>query len=146
MGWVEQLDNQVVGLDTAPLIYFIEENPIYIASITPFFEALAEQQFSVVTSTITLLEVLIHPIRSGSESLATQYRQILAHSQGVTLTSISPQVAENSAHIRAKYNIRTPDAIQLAAAISSGATFFLSNDIKLKQVSEINVLILDELA
>jgi hypothetical protein len=28
MEWVDGLRGSVVGLDTAPLIYFIEENPI----------------------------------------------------------------------------------------------------------------------
>ncbi|WP_256090829.1 hypothetical protein [Nostoc sp. KVJ20] len=30
MEWLVQLQGQIVGLDTAPLIYFIEENPNYL--------------------------------------------------------------------------------------------------------------------
>lgn len=30
MEWIAQLQGQVVGLDTAPLIYFIEENQTYL--------------------------------------------------------------------------------------------------------------------
>ena len=33
MGWIDSLRGSVVGLDTTPLIYFIEENP----ALTPFF-------------------------------------------------------------------------------------------------------------
>lgn len=30
MEWLAQLQGQIVGLDTAPLIYFIEENSTYL--------------------------------------------------------------------------------------------------------------------
>ena len=61
MGWVDDLHDRVVGVDTAPLIYFIEENADYVDAVRPFFEALDRGDLRVVTSTITLLEVLIHP-------------------------------------------------------------------------------------
>jgi len=39
MEWLETLRDTVVALDTAPLIYFIEENPAYLPIVRPFFEA-----------------------------------------------------------------------------------------------------------
>jgi hypothetical protein len=39
MEWLEALRGAVVGLDTAPLIYFVEENPTYLPFVRPFFEA-----------------------------------------------------------------------------------------------------------
>lgn len=42
MGWVDTLHGKIVGLDTAPLIYYIEANPAYIHIIDPFFDALAQ--------------------------------------------------------------------------------------------------------
>jgi hypothetical protein len=58
MEWIADLLGQVVGLDTAPLIYFIEEHPTYLSTVDPFFEALAASQVQAVTSTVTLVEVL----------------------------------------------------------------------------------------
>lgn len=46
--------------------------------------------------------------------------------------------------MRAKYSIRTPDAIQIAVGIIYGATKFLTNDPDLKKISEIEVLVLDD--
>jgi hypothetical protein len=37
MEWLIQLQGQVVGLDTAPLIYFIEQNEVYLESVRAFF-------------------------------------------------------------------------------------------------------------
>lgn len=77
MEWIAQLQGQVVGLDTAPLIYFVEEHPIYLEITDAFFEVLNCSDFRVVTSVVTLLEVLIYPLRQGNSTLAQQYRDIL---------------------------------------------------------------------
>ncbi|MCC5614077.1 hypothetical protein LC605_03090 [Nostoc sp. CHAB 5836] len=50
MEWLVPLQGQIVGLDTAPLIYFIEENPNYLDVTDAFFEAMFRGEFSVVTS------------------------------------------------------------------------------------------------
>ncbi|MEQ8465894.1 MAG: hypothetical protein RIC07_20345 [Coleofasciculus sp. E1-EBD-02] len=49
MEWIAQLQGQVVGLDSAPLIYFIEENPTYLEMTDAFFEAMVRGEFRVVT-------------------------------------------------------------------------------------------------
>jgi len=38
MGWVEELHGKLVGLDTAPLIYYIEDRPVYADMLEPFFK------------------------------------------------------------------------------------------------------------
>jgi hypothetical protein len=65
MQWIEQLQGQTVALDTAPLIYFIEQNPEYIERVRLFFRALNNREFKVITSVVTLLEVLVYPLRGG---------------------------------------------------------------------------------
>ena len=37
MEWITQLKGKVVGLDTAPLVYFIEENLLYLDMEASFF-------------------------------------------------------------------------------------------------------------
>ncbi|MDY0201998.1 MAG: hypothetical protein RBR40_13535 [Tenuifilaceae bacterium] len=46
--------------------------------------------------------------------------------------------------LRAKYALKTPDAIQLASALISLSDFFLTNDLRLKNVNEIEVITLDD--
>lgn len=135
----------MVGLDTAPLIYFIEENPTYLETIRPFFVAMDRGEFRVVTSTVTLLEVLVHPFRRGEKELAQQYRDILLGAEGLITISLSQDIAEVAARLRASHNIRTPDAIQMATALRAGASHFLTNDVRLPSLPELKVLVLDEL-
>ena len=146
MAWVDPLRGGVVGLDTAPLIYFIEENPTYINTVGAFFQSMAAGDFRVVTSIITLLEVLVHPFRRNNVALAEQYRDILLNSQELTTVPLNQETAEEAARLRARYNIRTPDAIQVAAAVSQGATFFLTNDSRLPAIPGLQIIELDKVA
>ena len=144
MEWINGLQGKTVGLDTAPLIYFIEENPTYLEAAKLFFEAMDRGDFTVVTSTVTLLEVLVHPLRSNNTALAAEYRDILLNSKLMTV-DVSSTIAEQAARLRAVHNIRTPDAIQISAAINAGASHFFTNDIRLPEIPAIHILSLDSL-
>jgi predicted nucleic acid-binding protein len=54
-------------------------------------------------------------------------------------------MADRAASIRARYRLRTPDAIHLATAILEGVDVFLTNDRDLLQVREVPILLIDEL-
>ena len=144
MEWLNELQGKTVALDTAPLIYFIEENPNYIETVKIFFEAMERSDFLVVTSTVTLLEVLVHPLRTNNKELATEYRDILLNSKLMTI-EVSNVIAEQAAQLRAAHNIRTPDAIQISAALNAGATHFFTNDIRLPEIPSIQTLSIDSL-
>lgn len=146
MGWVEDLRGKTVGLDTGPLIYYIERTPGYVEIVRPFFQSVDRGEISVVTSTITLLEVLVQPIQRGDQYLARRYRKMLLYTSGLTTILLSAAIAEEAAKLRAQYNsLRTPDSIQMATAIKASATFFLTSDNRLPPLPDLQVLKLDEL-
>ncbi|MBU7029084.1 MAG: PIN domain-containing protein [Theionarchaea archaeon] len=91
---------------------------------------------------MTLLEVLVHPYRCGDKDLAEKYREILLYSDNLSTFPVSNEVADKSAELRAKYRIRTPDAIQIATALHGEASTFLTNDKNLKKVEEIDIITL----
>lgn len=142
---IQNFASKVVCLDTAPLIYFIEGHSTYQPILASLFDFNDTAGFSFVTSTVTLLEVLVKPVRMGQTSIARQYRDILTNAQGIEIIDVTAAIAEQAALLRAKYNVRTPDAIQLATCIVAGADYFLTNDNQLKQVSEVSVVTVSEL-
>ncbi len=144
MGLVDELRDLRVCIDTAPFIYFIEKNPRYLNVVRPVFAEIDAGRIEAITSTITLLEVLVQPIRKSNKNLAEKYREVLLYSEGLTTFEILHEVSEMSSELRAKYSIKTPDAIQLAVGILYGASRFITNDPALKKVSDINVLVLDD--
>lgn len=144
MGLVNRTKGVRVYIDTAPFIYFIEKKEKYLGLLKPFFFEINAGNIEGLTSTITLLEVLIHPLRIGDEALAGKYREILLHSEGLVTFEIFNEISEKAAKLRAKYSIKIPDAIQIATAIYCGAHMLLTNDVSLKKVGEIEILVLDD--
>jgi len=62
-----------------------------------------------------------------------------------SLLAVTAQIAETAASLRSRYNIRTPDALHLATALDAGCAAFLTSDLGLKRVTEITILVLEEL-
>lgn len=144
MGITEKLTGTRVFIDTAPFIYFIEKHSTYLKTLKPVFAGINAGDIEGVTSGITLLEVLVRPLKLGDEQLADKYRQILLYSEGLTTYEITNEISEKAASLRATHGIKTPDAIQLAVGIIYDADYFLTNDPELNKVDGITVFILDD--
>jgi predicted nucleic acid-binding protein len=120
----------------------MERHPKYGNIVKPIFKEIEKGNVEAITTNITLLEVLVHPYRTGNKNLAEQYRDILLNAEGLTTYEVTHEISETAAKLRALYSIRTPDAIQIATAMVHNADVFLSNDEALKKISEIKVLCL----
>ena len=142
---IQEFENTIVFLDTAPLIYFIEGNSIYQSKLEKLFKLNDEKYFQFQTSTITLLEVLVKPLKDGERKIVDKYTSILTNAEGIEIFDITIQIAVKAGEIRANYNVKTPDALQLATAITHKANYFLTNDLRLKNILEIKVLTISEL-
>ncbi len=134
-----------IGLDTAPIIYLIEEHPDYLPIVAPLFEQIDAGVYTAVTSTITVAEVSVMPLRLNRPEIQSQYLDLLLHSVNFETKPIDAALAQAGAALRAHYNIRLPDALQLAAALDAGCEVFVTNDAALTRVSEIRVLVISEL-
>lgn len=133
-----------LALDTPPVIYFVKTHAQYDALVTEVFQRINEGWIIGVTSVITVTEVLVLPLKQGNTALASEYWDLLTNSANMQLISIDPETAKVAADLRARYNLRTPEALQLAAAIRAGCEAFLTNDATLKKVTELKVLVLSE--
>ncbi len=108
------------------------------------FERIAQGALTGFTSVITLTEVLVHQLRHGHQELVDTYSQLLLTSNNFVTVPIDVAMASQAALLRSRYKIRTPDALQLACAMTSGCQGFLTNDLRLRPVKEIPVLALDD--
>jgi predicted nucleic acid-binding protein len=134
-----------LGLDTSPIIYFVEANPRYDAVVTQVFDRIAKATLRGITSTLTLTEVLVLPIQKGQPGLQMAYTDLLLKSTNFYLEPIGALIAARAARVRASYHLRTPDALQVATAMEQGCQAFLTNDRAFLRVSELRVLLLDDL-
>jgi len=140
VGLTEDLGRGPVGVDTALFIYFIEEHPRFLRLIEPLFAAADEGKRELVTSALTLLEVLVVPFRAGNLALAERYENLLTRSSGIRIVDLTRDQLRTAAQLRAATAVRTPDALQLAAAITSRCTSFITNDRRLPAVAGTRVL------
>ncbi|MEW6572160.1 MAG: PIN domain-containing protein [Bacillota bacterium] len=138
---------RTVALDTAVFIYHFEKNEKYSVITEEIFSRLdKDKDFTAVTSVITVLEVCVKPIKESRQDLVTEYTQKLLYDDKLATWVVDGNIVQKAAEIRAKYGIKTPDAIQIATAITAEADVFITNDTALKKVEEIEVLVLKELA
>ncbi len=133
-----------IGLDTNVLIYYIEEHPFYLGKIEPLINRIAEGKAIGITSYVTLLELLVKPLREKRFDLVEMYKAILASQ--LEMVAVDDPVSIKAAELRAKYGIKTPDAIQLASVITKNGDVFITNDERLGEVKEIEVLTLKEIS
>jgi predicted nucleic acid-binding protein len=105
------------SLDSAIFIYHFEEHPRYRVLCTEVFDATEAGAIRAVISTVTLVEVLGQPLAKGAQELASRHEQYLRGGPSLTLRSLDPDLALRAVHLHTRYQIRTPDAIQIAAAL-----------------------------
>lgn len=138
-------DVTTLGCDTSPIIYLIETHPDYDGLVTEIFRRIDHGIMTGFTSAITLTEVLTQPLKQGQIHLQKEYRDLLLHSANFYTLPINVEIAEQAAGLRAQYGLRTPDALQVAAAQTADCQVFLTNDKALKRIQDVKVIILDEL-
>jgi len=129
-----------LGVDTAIFIYFIEESPRFLPLLEPLFREVDEGRRELITSALTLLEVLVVPYRSGDHLLAGRYEALLTQSRGVRVAEISRDHLRAAAQLTAATGIKTPDSLQLVAALGAGCTAFLTNDRDLPTIPGLRIL------
>ncbi len=141
------IQGKLVFFDSAPLIYYIEQQPRFSRVAQELFEAFDRGITHGVTSVLTLLEVLTKPFRDGREDIAREYLEVLTEAVGVALSPIDGKLCNQAARLRAKYQwLRTPDAIQVACAIQHKANLIITNDSRWKGLTEIPVIVLRDYA
>ena len=134
-----------IYLDAAPLVYYVEENPTYVKTMDVVIDLIENKPIQAFSSVILIPEVLMLPRRLGKTELVKTYQAILLNSRAFQLKVVSLQIATQATDLRAQYNLRTPDALHVATALETYCDAFLTNDLELKRVTEIKVLVLDEL-
>jgi predicted nucleic acid-binding protein len=140
MGLMSDIGGGPVCVDTVIFIYFIEEHPRFLRVIEPLFREVDVGRIELITSALTLLEVLVVPYRTGDHLLAGRYESILTRSRGVRIADISRDHLRAAAQLRAKTGVKTPDSLQLVAALAARCTAFLTNDRELPTVPGIRIL------
>ncbi|MFN0160604.1 MAG: type II toxin-antitoxin system VapC family toxin [Burkholderiales bacterium] len=124
-------------VDSAPIIYFLEDHPRLAARFAPVFEAEAEGALDIVISAITVAEVLAGPLKAGNEALAASYRRALSLWE---IVSVDAELAALAARLRIAHGLRLPDALQAATALVSGSAALITHDRDFSRLDSLRVI------
>jgi predicted nucleic acid-binding protein len=92
-----------------------------------------------------MTELLVQPIRGSDEKLVGEFFLLLTRYPHLEWMPTTVPIAALAARFRATYRLRTPDALQAATAVYSAATGLITNDVSFRRLTEIQVLVLDDL-
>jgi predicted nucleic acid-binding protein len=98
----------------------------------------------MVGSQLLLLEVLTGVLKRNDAELLFDYEQVLQASE-LQLLPINRSILREAARLRATINLKTPDAIHAATALSVGCVQLITNDADFRRVTNLNVIILKDL-
>ncbi len=137
--------DRTIALDTMVFIYHFEAHPLFSPVTTKIFEQIETGKTKAVTSYITLLEILVKPFKEGNRRAVSDYTELLCTFPNLEFVPIGKEIAKVAASIRARYSIKTPDAIQIATAIVSDTALYITNDDTLKKISEVRIMLLKDM-
>jgi len=123
----------VVGIDSGVLIYHLEDTEPYSELTEAAFGEVAAGAIRAVVSTISAAEVLVKPFAEGKSDVSLP-----------TLSLVPPdyETSKDAARLRARYALRTPDALLVATARRHAARAFVTHDDGLRRVKGEGVAIL----
>jgi predicted nucleic acid-binding protein len=130
-------EDALLLLDTAPIVYVLEEHAKLGARFRPLFAAHEAGRLRFAVTTVTVAEVLTGPLQAGDEVLARRYRAILESWQIVPLDL---DIAESAARLRASLRLKLADAVQVASALAINAVALVTHDRDFSRIRSLRVV------
>ncbi len=122
-----------VYLDTNPIIYLVEGNPVFRQSMETLFKAIEAAGAHLITSELALTEVLVRPLRHHDSLLVEAYERLF--DTLLDARPVSREVLLLAAQLRAeRASLRMPDVIHVATATLAGADVFVSADAGIRRL------------
>ena len=133
---------QPIFLDTSIFIYLFEDYPKYALAVSPIFD---DTSIKKATSIITVSETLTKPYETNYLSLVEEYKEIFLHLPNLTVLSPDFDTSILAAEIKARFDFKMIDSLQLAIAQQNRCGSFLTNDKQLKRYKRLPIILLDQM-
>ncbi len=135
-------DIKKVFIDTAPFIYYIEDNKLFSDKVGSYLSDCLIHEVTMITSVISYMEFCVLPERTKKLTVILKFREILLK-LSIPLIEVDFSISEYASQLRAKYYfLKGLDALQLSIAIKNNCDAFLTNDKELLKIKEIKIVVL----
>ncbi len=136
-----------ICIDTAIFAYHLAEHPRYVDYTSAILFAVEQKKLEGMITTITLTELLTYPAQKGDVETLREWELYLTSFPNLLIVPLDQPLAREAALVRGETRLKTPDAVQVAAARLHGADALVTNDRPWGQRVEFpRVLILDDFA
>ena len=146
MGTVTIPSGGPIYFDANCIIYFVERIDPYYQLLVPVWEASTRGAAQIVTSEVTILEVLVRPLRERLAFVEQAFRGVLFDSRELHLLPATRATFERAAQLRADHALKAVDSIHAASALEANAQLVLTNDADFKKVAGLPVSLLNTLS
>lgn len=136
--WGGLRGGDLVVVDSAPLIYLLDDHPVFAPVFEGLFELQAQGVIQIAISTIAIAEVLAGPFKHRQDVLAKRYEKALS---SFDVVPVSQDIAVTAARIRASTGLRLPDALQAATALETGAVALVTHDRDFSRLADLRVIL-----
>jgi predicted nucleic acid-binding protein len=117
-----------IALDTVTLIYFLEKHPTHYPTVRELFRQIEAGRVSAVMASLVFAELLVPAYRDGELETVDKLTGTLSNYPHLEIIPLTAGIAADAARLRARYGIRTPDAIHASTALAGGAESIITND------------------
>jgi predicted nucleic acid-binding protein len=145
MGLLTPIQGNCIYLDTNIWIHLFEDMGSFRQPLTALFNAIDAGTFMAVTSELTLAEVLVKPMQNNNIDHQNLYAEALTSTDHLSVIPIERSILIQAAQIRSQSNLKLPDAIHAATAVTHRCTTLLTNDKQLQNFSALPVILLSQL-
>jgi predicted nucleic acid-binding protein len=127
--------------DTNLFVYLFEDYKEFSRKTIAVRRRMMERGDQLLTSTMTLGELLVRPWQRGDHATCRKYEETLT--RNAIVIPFDVKAARIYATLRDHRSLKAPDAVQLACAASAGVDLFITNDDRLEreQVSGIQFIV-----
>jgi len=92
-----------------------------------------------------MTELMVAPYRDDDEKRADEFFSLLSTYPNLAWIPADMGIANLAAQVRARYGLRTPDALQAATAIATQSSGLITNDAVFERVEGFETMVLDRL-
>lgn len=139
--WGQLNVRNLVLVDSAPLIYLLDDHAEFLPLFEGLFMAYEEGNLRIAISTIAIAEVLAGPFENGQDVLAKRYEKALSTFEVIPVTQ---DIAVSASRLRISCKLKLMDALQAATALEIGAQALVTHNRDFSRFSGLTVLYGDD--
>jgi len=121
-----------IYLDANAFIAYAEDYPQFGSVLENLFRNLETNDIEIVTSELTVAELLVAPLRERRNDLVQEYEELTAPRPNFRRIPVSLGILRLSAQMRAHLGLKLPDAIHVATGTAEGCKIMVSEDARLR--------------